>query len=159
VTAPGSRVLAVLTVVAMLAVGVFAGVAIDRTILHRRGDYRGGGNRGGGSGGPFGMMTEPVDTASRNRMRARIVKHLTDDLTLNVSQAHSVDSIFARRELQLDSLRSRVGPQLDSLRDQMRASINAVLTPEQRTKFDAIRAKMDARHKAEAERGNGPPRD
>jgi Spy/CpxP family protein refolding chaperone len=105
------------------------------------------------------MMTEPVDTASRNRMRARIVKHLTDDLTLNVSQAHSVDSIFARRELQLDSLRSRVGPQLDSLRDQMRASINAVLTPEQRTKFDAIRAKMDARHKAEAERGNGPPRD
>ena len=148
-TTPRSRVMAILTVVATLAVGVFIGAALDRGVLHPRGDWRGG--RGGRGGGPFGFVNEPVDTASRNRMRARIVKRITDDLSLSPTQAHAVDSIFARRELQLDSLRAHVGPQLDSLRAQMRLSIDAVLTPAQRVKFAEQRKKMDARRKADSD--------
>ncbi len=152
-TTPRSRAMAVLTVIAMLTIGVFAGVAIDRTVLRRPHDYR---SRGGG---PFGMMTEPVDTANRNRMRARIVRHLTDDLTLTPAQATAVNAIFARRELQLDSVRSRVGPQLDSLRNQMRLSIDSVLTPEQRTKFAETRKKYDSHRKASGGAGPPSPRD
>lgn len=148
-TTPRSRVMAVLTVAAVLAIGTVLGVVLDRRVLHRRSDFRGG--RSGG--GPFGMISEPPDTASRNRMRARIMKRLTDELALTPAQATAVDSIFAHRELQLDSLRARVGPQLDSLRDQMRASIDAVLTPEQRVKFAEQRRKMDARRHS----GGGPP--
>jgi hypothetical protein len=155
-TTERSRAMAVLTVLAMLAVGVFIGVALDRGVLRQRTDPRFG--RGGRGGGPFGFVNEPVDTAKRNQMRARIVKRFTEDLTLTPVQAHLVDSIFARRELQLDSLRSRVGPQLDSLRDQMRVSIDSVLTPEQRVKFAEQRKKFDARRKAD-DTDRRPPND
>ena len=142
-TTPRSRLLAILTVVAMLAIGTVAGVALERIVLHRRSDHR---PRGGG--GPLGVISDPVDTAGHNRMRAHIMKRITEDLSLTAPQAHAVDSIFARRELQLDSLRARVGPHLDSLRDQMRVSIDSVLTPDQRVKFAEQRKKFDARRKA-----------
>ncbi len=152
-TTPRSRVMAALTVVAVFAIGVVLGVVLDRRLLHRRTGFGGswsGGRRDGGSA--FGMMTDAPDTASRHRMRARIMKRITAEIALTPVQAHAVDSIFARRELQLDSLRARVGPQLDSLRDQMRASIDSVLTPEQRVKFAEQRRRMDARR-----RGGGDP--
>ncbi len=152
-TTPRSRAMAVLTVIAMLTIGVLAGVGIDRTLLKKPRDTR---QRGGG---PFGMMTEPVDTANRNRMRERIVKHLTDDLSLTPTQATAVNAIFARRELQLDSLRLRVGPQLDSLRDHMRAAMDSVLTPEQRTKFAETRKKYEAHRRGGGGDGPPPPRD
>lgn len=149
-TTPRSRMMAVLTVVAMLCVGVAAGIAADRTLLHRHDDSRRGGpRRGGGGGGPFGMMDAPTDTGSRNRMRARIVKRITDELQLDAAQVRAVDSIFIARERDLDALRARVRPQLDSLRDQMRASIDSVLTPAQRTTFAESRKRMEARRRAD----------
>lgn len=149
---PRSRVMAVLTVLAMLGIGVAIGIAVDRSLLHRGIDSRNGGRGSGRGGGPLGSIGEPVDTASRNRMRARIVKRITDDLALTPTQASAVDAIFARRELQLDSLRARVGPQLDSLRDQMRASMDSVLTPAQRAKSAESRRRMDERRRSEAAR-------
>ena len=151
-TTPRSRVMAVLTVVAMLAVGVFIGVALDRNLLHRRGDVR---DRSRGRGGPLGMMSEPVDTASHNRWRERIVKRIADDLALSPTQARAMDSIFARHELQLDSMRARVSPQVDSLRDRMRQSIDSMLTPAQRVKFAESRKKFEARRRPNG--GDGPP--
>ena len=153
---PRSRAMAVLTVFAMLAIGVVIGIGLDRSMLRRRGDFRGGPG-GGGHGGPLGAITEPVDTAHRNQMRARIVKRITEDISLTAAQAQAVDAIFARRELQLDSLRARVGPQLDSLRDQMQVSIDAVLTPEQRTKFAERRKARETRRRA-GDREGPPPR-
>ena len=150
-TTPRSRTMAVLTVIAMLAIGIFAGIGLDRGVLRKRTDFRGG--RGGG---PLGAITDPVDTASRNRMRARIIKHITEDLTLTASQATSIEHVFARHEMQLDALRSHVGPQLDSLRNQLRASIDSVLTTEQRVKLAETRKKMDARRREGG--GGGPPR-
>ena len=158
---PRSRAMAVLTVFAMLAIGVVIGIGLDRSMLRRRGDFRSGpggsGPGGGRHGGPLGAITEPVDTAHRNQMRARIVKRITEDISLTAAQAQAVDAIFARRELQLDSLRARVGPQLDSLRDQMQVSIDAVLTPEQRTKFAERRKARETRRRA-GDREGPPPR-
>ena len=154
-TTPRSKTMAVLTVVAMLAIGVVAGIALDRRVLPRRADYNRGGR--GGGGGPFGMIAENMDTASRNRMRARIVKRFTDDLALTPAQAVAIDGIFARRELQLDSLRARLGPQLDTLRSQMRVAIDSVLTPEQRVKSAEQRKRYDERRRTGGHT-RGPPR-
>ncbi len=154
-TTPRSRLMAILTVVAMLAVGVCIGVALDRNLLHRRGDAR---DRSRGRGGPLGMMSEPVDTAGRSRMRERIVKRIADDLTLTQAQTLAVDSIFARHEMQLDSMRARVGPQVDSLRDRMRQSIDSVLTPEQRVKMAESRKKFDTRRRGNDGDGRPPAR-
>ncbi len=155
-SAPRSRVMAVLTVLAALGVGVAIGIAVERTVLHRSGEPWRGGRWRGGNGGrgaePFSMMTEPPDTASRHRMRGRIVKRITDDLALSASQSTAIDAIFVRRELQLDSLRARVGPQLDTLRDHMRASMDSVLTPTQRAKWAETRRRIDARHSRSADR-------
>lgn len=155
-TTPRSRMMAVVTVVAMLGIGVAIGVAVERTILHRRGEqWRGGRGGGGRGGGPFGMIAEPVDTAVRNRMRARIVTRITDELDLTAQQSTAVDAVFARRELQLDSLRFRVSPQLDSLRDQLRAAMDSVLTPEQRARWTVVRNRMDTRSRGNDARDRG----
>ena len=153
-TTPRSRLMAGLTVVAMLAIGIVIGIGMDRRLLDRRPNFRGG-NRGGG-GNPFGMIAEPVDTASRNRMRARIVKRITDDLTLTADQARAIDAIFARNEAQLDSLRVYLRPRLDSLRTQMRASMDSVYTPEQRIKSAELRKQMEERRRGGRDARGGP---
>ena len=154
-TTPRSRLMAGLTVVAMLAIGIVVGIGVDRRLLDRRPAYRGG-NRGGGGGNPFGMIAEPVDTASRNRMRARIVKRITDDLTLTADQARAIDAIFARNEAQLDSVRVYLRPRLDSLRTQMRASMDSVYTPEQRLKSAELRKQMEERRRGGRDARGGP---
>ena len=154
-TTPRSRLMAGLTVVAMLAIGIVVGIGVDRRLLDRRPAYRGG-NRGGGGGNPFGMIADPVDTASRNRMRARIVKRITDDLTLTADQARAIDAIFARNEAQLDSLRVYLRPRLDSLRTQMRASMDSVYTPEQRIKSAELRKQMEERRRGGRDARGGP---
>jgi len=149
-TTTRSRLMAFLTVVAVLGVGVAIGVAVDRSLLRRQSDMSRE-RRGGEGGSPFGMMGESQDTAARNRMRGHIVKRLTDDLTLTPAQAQQVDAIFATRERQLDSLRARVGPRLDSLRDGMRLALDSVLSPSQRVKAAERRAKWQERRR----RGGG----
>lgn len=143
-TAPRSRVMAVLTVLAMLGIGVAIGVASDRALMRRRWEGRGA----RGSGNPFGMIAGPVDTVARAETRARIVKRITADLTLSEPQVRAVDAMFRRRELQLDSIRLVLRPQMDAFRDQMRASMDSILTPEQRVKFAESRRRMDARRRA-----------
>lgn len=144
-TTPRSRLMALLTVLAVLGVGVAIGVAVDRSLLRRQTDLSR--QRRGGGGSPFGMIGESPDTAAQNRMRGRIVKRLTSQLTLTPAQAQQVDAIFATRERQLDSLRAHVGPRLDSLRDGMRLAIDSVLTPAQRVKATEMRAKWQERHR------------
>ncbi len=150
-TTPRSKLMAALTLLGALCVGVAIGVGVERSMLHRRGAWRGG----RGPSGPLGMMGEATDTASRHRFRGRIMKRMTDELALTAAQATSIETLFVRRERQLDSLRARVEPQLDSLRDQMRASIDSVLTPEQRTKFAEARRRMDQRRRSGSD---GDPR-
>ena len=155
-TTPRSRVMALLTVLAVLGVGVAIGVAVDRSLLRRQSDrshdHRGG--RGGGSS--FGMMGDSQDTATRNRMRGRIVKRLTDELALTTAQVRQVDAIFATRERQLDTLRAHIEPRLDSLRDGMQLAIDSMLTPSQRVKATAMRARwQDRRRRGGDDRGRG----
>lgn len=143
-TTPRSRLMALFTVLAVFGVGVAIGVAADRSLLRRQSD---GSRERRGGGRPFSVMGEPQDTSARNRMRSRIVKRMTDELTLTPAQAQQVDAIFATNERQLDSLRAQVGPRLDSLRHGMQIAIDSVLTPAQRVKATAMRAKWRERHR------------
>jgi hypothetical protein len=153
-TTPRSNLMAALTLLAALCVGAAIGVGVDRSMLHRHTAFPRGGR---GSSGPFGMMGDPADTAGRNRYRARIMKRITEELSLSSAQVTAVEAIFVRRERQLDLLRTHVEPRLDSLRDQMRVSIDSVLTPEQRVKFAEARKRMDARRQSGGGRGPGRP--
>jgi Spy/CpxP family protein refolding chaperone len=161
-TLPRSRMMAGLTVLAMLGIGIAIGIAVDRTMLHRgfgRGGSwgsNGGGRSGRGDMGSLGMIGNSApDSAARQRYRARMIGRMREDLSLTPVQERAIDSIFVSREGQLEALRQRVRPPLDSLRDQLRVSIDAVLTPEQRTKFAEQRKRMDERRRD----GGGPKRD
>ena len=140
-TTPRSRIMALLTVLAVLGVGVAIGVAVDRSLLRRQSD-RSHDHRGGRGGGrSFGMMGDLQDTATRNRMRGRIVKRLTDELALTAVQVRQVDAIFATRERQLDTLRAHI-------------AIDSMLTPSQRVKATAMRARwQDRRRRGGDDRG------
>jgi hypothetical protein len=147
-----TRILAAITVVATLGVGIAIGIAADRSMLRRR--FGGGGPGRGGMGGPLGMIgADAPDSATRHRMRQRIVGRMRTELDLTPAQERSVDSIFASRELQLDALRGRMRPTLDSLRDQMRLAMDSVLTPAQRIKLAEQRKRMEARRGGS---GRGP---
>jgi vacuolar-type H+-ATPase subunit E/Vma4 len=105
---------------------------------------------GRGRGGPPSFMgRDQPDSASRDRMRKRIISRMRDELALTAVQERSLDSVFQTHERQLDVVRGRVRPSLDSLRDQMRAGVDSALTPEQRVKL------TESRKRREAERSRG----
>jgi hypothetical protein len=76
-------------------------------------------------------------------------KALYDDLGLQSVQRTALDSIFDDNNCQMDALFKPLQPALDSLKATRRAAMSAVLTPEQRSRLDARRKELDARHDAE----------
>ena len=76
-------------------------------------------------------------------------KALYDDLGLQVAQRASLDSIFDDNNCQMDALFKPLQPALDSLKAARRVAMSAVLTPEQRSRLEARRKDLDARHSAE----------
>ena len=76
-------------------------------------------------------------------------KALYDDLGLQAAQRATLDSIFDDNNCQMDALFKPLQPALDSLKSARRAAMSTVLTPEQRSRLDARRKDLDARHEAE----------
>jgi Spy/CpxP family protein refolding chaperone len=144
----GSRLVATLVVAVALLTGVLVGIAVDRRLLApwRGPQWMGGGRFGshwgwgagglGGRGGPGGPE--------------RVRQRFASELGLTPAQVTQVDSIMARgmsvRRALEDSMRPRMRAQIDSTR----AQIERVLTPDQRTKFEAWRSREHA------DRGAGP---
>jgi Spy/CpxP family protein refolding chaperone len=73
-----------------------------------------------------------------------------DDLQLTAAQRVAMDSLLDQRHCQLARTLATVQPRLDSIRASARAQMDRLLTPEQRTRLDARRAK--ARERSERER-------
>jgi Spy/CpxP family protein refolding chaperone len=74
-------------------------------------------------------------------------ERLRRDLNLNDEQATRVRAILDETRDEYRRLRAEARPRYDEIRERGRASIRAVLTPEQQTVFDAKVAERDARHK------------
>jgi hypothetical protein len=62
--------------------------------------------------------------------------HFGEDLGLDSLERVRVDSIFARRRVQIDSFWKGPGRTLREIMDSTRQEVRAVLTPEQRARFD-----------------------
>lgn len=91
----------------------------------------------------------------------RMVKHLVDrldrELKLTPAQRTSVSAILNRSRDRIDAIYGGIRPQVRAQIDATSAEIEKVLTPEQRTKFVELRAKMEARHH-DGPFGGPPPR-
>jgi Spy/CpxP family protein refolding chaperone len=79
--------------------------------------------------------------------------HFGEELGMDSLQRTRVDSIFARRRAQIDSFWKGPGKPLRALMDSTREEVRAVLTPEQRARFDRRHMERRPQHPEEL----GPP--
>ena len=70
-----------------------------------------------------------------------------DDLGVSATQRKSLDSLFDDSNCQLEVIFRPIHPALDSVKTARRAQMNAILTPEQRTRLEARRKDDDARRR------------
>jgi Spy/CpxP family protein refolding chaperone len=74
---------------------------------------------------------------------------LRRNLDLNNQQATEIRSIVDETRGEYRQLRAEARPRYDSIRQKARVRIRALLTPEQRQKFDTMVAQRDARRDEE----------
>ena len=80
-------------------------------------------------------------------------RHFGEELGMDSLQRVRVDSIFARRRIQIDSFWKGPGKSLRAIMDSTREDVRSVLTPEQRARFDRRHMERRPHHPAEL----GPP--
>ena len=85
--------------------------------------------------------------------RAKGVARLTQELGLTSDQAKEVDVIIMERHAEMKVIHDQSDAQIDQLRQRGRDQIRAILTPEQKPKYEEFLQKLDAERKH-----NAPPR-
>ena len=84
---------------------------------------------------------------SEPERRAKRVEQLTRDLGLTSAQAKQLDSILLQWQGKLKAIHDQSEAQKQQLRVEGRDEIRAILTPEQKPKFEEFLRKMDEERK------------
>lgn len=84
--------------------------------------------------------------------RARGVARLTQELGLTGEQAKQVDAIILQSHTETKAIHEQSDAQIDHVRQRGRDQIRAVLTPEQKPKYEEFLQKLDAERKHNAQR-------
>jgi Spy/CpxP family protein refolding chaperone len=97
----------------------------------------------------------PVSANARlspQERRARKVEELTHVANLTPEQQQQLDAILTQLHEEYKALHAQGDAQIDQARQKGRNQIRAILTPEQKPKFEEFLRKMDEERKR-----NGPP--
>jgi len=89
---------------------------------------------------------------SEPERRAHRVEQLTRELSLTPEQAKQLDAILLQRHTQARVLHEQLDAQLDQVRQMGRNEIRAILSPEQKPKFEEFLRRTDEERKR-----NEPP--
>ena len=89
---------------------------------------------------------------SEPERRARGIARLTQELGLTSDQAKEVDAIIMQRHTEMKAIHDQSDAQIDQVRQRGRDQIRAILTPEQKPKYEEFLRKMDE------ERKHSPPK-
>ncbi len=96
---------------------------------------------GGAASSAWGAGDGDGDGSGRGDDRARrssYAERLESDLGLTAAQREMVDTILARRQVDMRELWQEMRPQFDALRDTIRSKIMDVLTDEQRQTYNEL---------------------
>jgi len=145
--------IALLAVVGLAGMGL--GFAADRLALHHD---RGGGRRFGPGDGPGRGMRDGgrgMREGRRDGMRERLAR----ELDLTPDQQRRVDSIMTQQTRDFRRIREEMQPRFDALLQRAQAGLDSVLTPEQRTRLQSLRARQafGARDSFGSREMRGPP--
>jgi len=83
--------------------------------------------------------------------RAQKVQHLTQELDLSADQAKQLDVIMASVQAQYKAIHQTTDPQINEARQKGREQIRAILTPEQKPKFEEFLRRLDEERKRNAQ--------
>lgn len=75
--------------------------------------------------------------------KAKIVEQLTHELNLAPEQQKQLDTILTDTMSRYQELHEQIRPQLEQARQQGRERIRAILTPDQRPKFEEFVRRLD----------------
>ena len=95
--------------------------------------------------------TPPPPLPEPERRAAR-VKELTQLLTLTPVQAQQLDGMILQRHNEVKTIHDQTDAQIEQVRQKARDQIRAILTAEQKPKFEEYLRKQDQQRKR-----NGPP--
>jgi Spy/CpxP family protein refolding chaperone len=79
--------------------------------------------------------------------RAQRVEQLTQALSLTSAQSQQVDAVLLQRHTEVKAIHDQADVQLDQVRQKGRDQIRAILTPEQRPKFEEFLKNLDQQKK------------
>ncbi len=88
-------------------------------------------------------LTEP-------ERRAHRVEQMTQELGLTSDQAKQLDAILMQWHAEVKTIHQQSDAQIEQLRQKGRNEIRAILTPEQKPKFEEFLTKLDAERKQHA---------
>jgi Spy/CpxP family protein refolding chaperone len=99
---------------------------------------------GAASGLLIMRYTHPKRTTVQRfeHLRQRFVK----ELKLTPMQANELDTILSASRQKVDQISANTRTQMEDVRNSTRKQVRQLLTPEQQGLFDALDAKMQARH-------------
>ena len=91
-------------------------------------------------------MAAPAQMTDAQK-RAQKVERLTQELNLTASQQQQLDAILTSVQSEYKVIRQSTEPQIDQARQKGREQIRAILTPEQKPKFEEFLKRLDEERK------------
>lgn len=99
----------------------------------------------------YGYAHRSVSAANtplpETQRRAQRVAQLTQDLGLTSDQAKQLDAILMQRHAEMKAIHEQSDAQMEQLRQKGRDQIRAILTADQKPKFEEFLKKKDAERK------------
>lgn len=132
-----SPVLAAALLLVVALVGLLGGIVLDRTLLRHHGPP-------GWIGRPG--LHDPPHHGFRGHVRERIAEHMADELDLSASQREELEVVLERQEARLAEAMAETRPRLQEMLEETHREILAILTPEQRERFEESWLARRARH-------------
>jgi Spy/CpxP family protein refolding chaperone len=83
--------------------------------------------------------------------RAQKVQRLTQELNLDLEQQKQLDAIMTSVQAQYKAIHQSTDPQINEARQKGREQIRAILTPEQKPKFEEFLKRLDGERKRNAQ--------
>jgi len=128
----------VLSLVAVFAIGLATGYFSERYLVHKRHEMK---------GGPDGRRPPHFPT----------VESLARDLNLTRDQQDRIREIFRKNEARLKGFGDEFHKRLDEIRGQLKSEVDAVLTPEQIRKLEAMISEYMKKDRMSHDIGPGDP--
>jgi Spy/CpxP family protein refolding chaperone len=96
------------------------------------------------------VIAAPPQQLTDAERRAQKVQRLTQELNLSPDQQKQLDTIMASVQAEYKAIHQSTEPQIDQARQKGREQIRAILTPEQKPKFEDFLRRLDEERKRNA---------